>query len=318
MRLLFLFALGLATLLLTAGVSAAEIVTRQDRDGRTITFDVRATNVNVDWYANLLRDAAHGNEISRVTIRIVPRGEVDEFCGRGASGCYGGARGNARIVVPAGQSRTTAAILIHEYGHHVDRWISVSGAREPNGTPAWWRARDVAQLLEDGKVARNYSLGWGRSIGEIFAEDYTVLHLGTRWRIRAVAPPSTAVLDALRADLENAPATPSSSARLTPLVVKRSGTLGPGERRTLPFGLLGPGRRVTYTAEVGSIRTAGARARMELVCGQTEYRKAVKSGRSSARIRKTDLGPADCEIALVNRTKSPLAYTVTLRLKAPN
>ncbi len=318
MRLLVLFALGFVTLLLTAGVSAAKIVTRQDEEGRTITFDERASKVNVDWYADLLRDAAHGDEISRVTIRIVPRGDIGRFCGRGASGCYGGSRGNARIVVPGGQGRTTAAILIHEYGHHADRWISVSGAREPNGTPAWWRARDIAQLLEDGEVARNYSLGWGRSIGEIFAEDYTVLHLGTRWRIRAVAPPSSAVLDALRADLENAPGTPSSPVRANPLVVERSGTLGPGERRTLPFGLLGPGRKVTYIAEVGGVNTGGSRARMELVCGQTEYRKAVKSGRASARIRKTDLGPGDCEIALGNGTNLRLTYEVILHLKAPN
>ncbi|HKD33756.1 MAG TPA: hypothetical protein VKB73_09830, partial [Gaiellaceae bacterium] len=56
------------TLAVAAGASAA-IVTTTDLQGRPITFDVRAANVDTDWYANVLRATAHGNEISDVTIR---------------------------------------------------------------------------------------------------------------------------------------------------------------------------------------------------------------------------------------------------------
>jgi hypothetical protein len=60
----------------------------------------------------------------------------------------------------------------HEYGHHLDFAWPVSGLPEPNGTPVWWAARGMAQFLRDGLVAFDYSLGWSRSVGEIFAEDY--------------------------------------------------------------------------------------------------------------------------------------------------
>ncbi len=63
--------LALVAALALATAAGAEIVTRADTEGRTITFDVQAPSVDVDWYAAVLRAAAHGDEISRVTIRIV-------------------------------------------------------------------------------------------------------------------------------------------------------------------------------------------------------------------------------------------------------
>src|SRR5262245_16282766 len=102
-----------------SGNAAADTIVKRDADGRAITFDVRASGVDVDWYASLLRRAAHGDEISTVTIRIVAGDELHDYCGRVASGCYGGRR-SPTLTVPAGKSNVIAAILLHEYAHHLD------------------------------------------------------------------------------------------------------------------------------------------------------------------------------------------------------
>ena len=84
-------ALALLVLVLTFAVAAganAAIVTSTDAQGRRITFDVRAATVDTDWYASVLRSIAHGNEISTVTVRIVPDQSIDTLCGDAAAACY--------------------------------------------------------------------------------------------------------------------------------------------------------------------------------------------------------------------------------------
>jgi hypothetical protein len=70
-----LVAVAALALAVAAGAGAAT-VTEHDGQGRAITFDVRASNVDVCWYASVLSAAAHGNEISDVTIRIVPEPQI--------------------------------------------------------------------------------------------------------------------------------------------------------------------------------------------------------------------------------------------------
>jgi hypothetical protein len=142
----------LVVALVAAAAAQAEIVVSRDNSGRSITFDVRSAAADVEWYAGLLRSAAHGDEISAVTIRIVPPADVPEYCGSGASACYGNRR-RPVIVVPAGRDTRTAQIMLHEYGHHLDFAWPVPGLPEPNGTPFWWGAKGMAQLLRDGLVA---------------------------------------------------------------------------------------------------------------------------------------------------------------------
>ena len=117
-RLLVALAVALA-FVLTAGAQGA-IVTSHDDAGRQITFDVRAPNVDTEWYASVLRAAAHGNEISAVTIRIVPEPQIPALCGgQDAAACYTGRTGAPLIVVPAGKSTLLESVLLHEYGHHI-------------------------------------------------------------------------------------------------------------------------------------------------------------------------------------------------------
>lgn len=307
----------LAVGLLSAAAARAEIVQRQDAAGRTITFDVLATAVDVDWYASLLTGAAHGDEISGVTIRIVPSSEIAGLCGADAAACFEQRRGTRTITVPAGKSDGLASILLHEYGHHLDSTRAVDGVAELNGTPGWWAARGMAAFLQAGSVAHDYSLGWDRSIGEVFAEDYAYVHRGGFYSIPWLAPPDDALKTLLLTDLGGVtapPVTPPSEPATRPVVVVRSGTLAPRSRRSIPFQLLGPGRRVTVTASVAAPRSGRGGARVEVACDNTVVRGLAIGARRSASLDVTGLGPARCEAVLVSTSAARQRYTIRLRL----
>jgi hypothetical protein len=169
----------------------------------------------------------------------------------------------------------------------------------------------MANLLRERRVSRDYSRGWSHSIGEIFAEDYAQLHVGFAYKIRWLGAPGADVLAALRRDLPGAPAEP---AQAPPLVIVRRGTIAPGEARSLPFGLLGPGRHVTFSAQLTGAARAPVRARLELRCGARSFARSVAPGTGTATIDSRDLGPARCLAALRSTASSPQRYSVRLRL----
>ena len=203
--------------------------------------------------------------------------------------------------------------LYHEYGHHLDAWRGVAAIqREPNGSASWAVARGIPELLAAGQVAHDYSLGWERSIGEIFAEDYAQLHQETPFKISWLAPPTEPIRAALRSDLENVPATPTPVETRPPVTISRSGTLRAGAPVVVPFELLGPGRRVTFSATVA---TKTARARMELRC--TDGRSATRllgGARRTATIDLGNLGPARCTATLRSTGKVAARYSTRVRL----
>lgn len=319
---------GLVTLallfvgLVSAVAARAEVVQRQDAAGRTITFDVLDTAVDVDWYAAILSGAAHGNEISDVTIRIVPRSEIASRCGSDAAACFEQRRGTRTITVPAGKSDGLASILLHEYGHHVDSSWAVDGVAELNGTPGWWAARGMAALLQAGSVTRDYSLGWDHSIGEVFAEDYAYAHRPGFYSIPWLAPPDDALRALLLTELGGVPTPPAappaapqpSEPVARPVVLVRSGTLAPRARRTIPFELLGPDRRVTVTASVGASRGSRGGARVEVACNDAVVRRVTIGARRPATLDMTGLGPARCHAVLVSTSATRQRYSIRLRL----
>lgn len=304
-----------AALALGTGASA-EIIRSEDAQGRTITFDVQAQTVDLEWYAALLRAAAHGDEISTVTIRILPESQVARTCGAAAAACYSRGRGTALIVVPAGRDARVASTLLHEYGHHVDQAWSVAGVPELNGTPVWWQLRGMEQLFRSGRVAFDYSRGWDRSIGEIFAEDYAWINLPNQYAISWLDPPDDSLKAAVLQELGGTPpATPPDTPAAAPLVITRNGTIAPRRAQTIPFGLLGPGRRVTFTATVGSATRAGVRARLEVNCeGRRVASLNFGKGRRTRTIDVPNLGPATCAARVVSTTAVRLTYSARLRL----
>jgi hypothetical protein len=307
---------ALVAALALATAADAEIVTRTDAEGRTITFDVQAQSADVDWYAAVLRAAAHGDEISRLTIRIVPQPDVPILCGAAAAACYAPGRNGGRIVVAAGKDLRVASTLLHEYGHHLDRSWNVTGVPELNGTPVWWQLRGMAALVQQGSVAFDYSRGWNRSVGEIFAEDYAWIHIPYQHAIPWLEPPDEALRTAMFEELGGQPTTqlPETPAA-GPLVINRSGTLAARRSALMPFGLLGPGRRVTFTATVNRPTRAGTRARIDVTCNGTRVAmQTFTRGRSTRTINVPNLGPGECNARLVSTTGVRLTYTLLLRL----
>lgn len=321
---------SLAVALLSTVAARAETVVRQDAAGRPITFDVLDPTADVDWYAGILAAAAHGDEISSVTVRIVQPGEIASRCGADAAACYERRRGVSTITLPVGRSSSLASIVLHEYGHHLDAGRGVDGVAELNGTPVWWAARGLAGLLQAGTVAFDYSLGWEHSIGEVFAEDYAYIHTGGGYSIPWLSPPDEALKTALLAELgavvpppAAAPAPPAApqpppapeaapEPPQRPLVSTRAGLLSAGARAGIRFRLLGSGRRVTVTGSVSPLRRGRPAARLEISCGGGVVRRV--SLRRSATIDVPSLGPALCRATIVNTGTVRQRYSLRLRL----
>jgi len=300
----------LVTAVLAGPAAAREVVLRDD-EGRAIRFDVRA-DVALGWYAGLLRRAAHGNEIERVTIRIVSWDELAERCGRGAAGCYGRREGNRGVmVVPAGQSARLAHTVIHEYGHHVDWSRRHGGLDEPNGTPLWWKARGMAELVSLQSVRDRYQIGWNRSIAEVFAEDYAYTNLGRGYRIGWLRPPTRTIQQAIRADLGLAerPAIAATRPDLRPVVIVRQGTLPPDGRVAVDFGLLGPNRRVELS---GAFRQGGV-GTLGVSCPGATRSRPLTSG-SEVALELPRAGPGQCRASIANTGSRPERFRFTVRL----
>ena len=312
-RTLVVSVLALLAAVVLAGPAAAREVVLRDSKGRAMRFDVRAADVDLAWYAGLLRRATHANEIERVTIRIVAWDELRQRCGRVAAGCYGRRKGNRGVmVVPAGRNADIAHTVIHEYGHHVDWSRRHSNLDEPNGTPLWWKARGMAELVSLQSVRDRYQLGWNRSIAEVFAEDYAYTNLGRPYRISWLQPPSRTVQQAIRADLGLAekPVITTSRPALRPVVIVRQGTLGPGERVAVDFGLLGPNRRVLLNGAFPS----GGRGHIEVTCDRAARRRLLTAARPAVTLELPRVGPAQCRASLANTGSEAEPFRFTVRL----
>lgn len=293
---------------------AQEVVLRDD-EGRAMRFDVRA-DADVDWYAGLLRRAAHGNEIERVTIRIVDWRELAAQCStEAAAGCYSRREGNRGLmVVPAGRSSSIAHTVVHEYGHHVDASRRHGGLDEPNGTPLWWKARGMAELVAVRSVRDRYQVGWERAISEVFAEDYAYTNLRRGFKIGWLEPPNSVVQQAILADLGLAapPTITDTRPAIKPVVITREGTLAPNGRITVEFGLLGPNRHVRLQ---GVLAGAGAtRGRIEVVCDATKRRRMLSGATPTASLVLTGVGPATCAASITNTGRQPGRYRFVVRL----
>jgi hypothetical protein len=277
-------------------------------------FDVRA-DVQLGWYAGLLRRAAHANEIERVTIRIVSWEELGERCGRRAAGCYGRREGNRGVmVVPAGMNDRIAHTVIHEYGHHVDASRRHGGLAEPNGTPLWWKARGMAELVTRRSVRDRYQVGWDRSIAEVFAEDYAYTNLGRGYRIDWLEPPTRTIQQAIRADLGLAerPVITTTRPAIRPVVIVRQGTLEPEGRVAVDFGLLGPDRRVQLH---GVFPGGGAvRGRVQVTCGESLRSRLLTGARPAVSLELPRAGPGECRASISNTGSRTERFRFTVRL----
>lgn len=323
----------------------AEITTRPDASGRTITFDLQAAGVDVDGYAGLLAGTLHGDEISAVTVRVVPASAMLVECGAGAAACYRRSGSNARITVPAASVAAVRDSLVHEYGHHVDSSVRhLSATNCSDGTPRWWAARGAAASLASGNLRCDYGAGWERSVAEVFAEDYRVLNVQGAVSRGALGQPGPAVLDALRLDLADlvrsvpapppgappepvpppdpaspgagapGPGTPGKTAG-APLLrrganLARSGRLRAGKVAKIRFRVTGRQRIALVVRRRGSVRRDFS---VVLRCGRAKA--IIGDGRRRSRVVvRGRVGPGLCT-AKVRAGRRGLAYGLVVRIR---
>jgi hypothetical protein len=321
---------------MTSGATAAQQVV-DDSQGRPITFDVQAAGVDVRGYAAILDRALHGDEISDVVVRVIPESRIAQECGSGALACYRwSSRGGARITVPGLPPARVTSSLVHEYGHHVDAtYAHLDGARGLDGTARWWRARGMAQLLSSGQVAFDYSLGWPRSVAEIFAEDYSTLNAPqTRHGISWLGSPAPPVLDAIRADVGGGAPAPnpgrSGSGETKPPGAPPSATSPaggrPGKRAKSRFrerGRIPARRRRSIPFPVQSVRRVRAVVRVTkgkgrrplkavLRCNATTIAARQLRKRRPAVLVARRVTPGQCTVRLVAK-RSPVKYRLAVR-----
>lgn len=332
----FIALAGAVALLGAASAPAlAATATRADAKGRTITFDVQATGVDVGGYAGVLSGTLHGDEISAVTIRVVPQSSIAAECGDGAAACFERVGRVSTIIVPAGSVPAVRDSLVHEYGHHIDATVRHQAGSCSDGTARWWAARGAAAALSSGQVRCDYSAGWDHSLAEVFAEDYRVLNVPGATSRGALGQPGAAVLDALRQDVADldraAPAPPPGT---TPEPVPPAEPVAGSPAQGAPAPVLRRGRGLARAArlDAGAVSTirfrVAARGRVTVVvrrrgvvrgdfvvvlrCGRGPA--LVGDGRRRGVVRVAGrVGPATCT-ATIRAGRKGLRFASRIRL----
>jgi len=330
-------AITLAASLLTLAPTgnAADSVER-DHQGRTIHFNVKAPNVDKAGYAEILSNAAHGDEIDDVTITVTNDAEISNRCGSFAEACFlwthdTSPTNRSEIILPAWSAKDVEEVLLHEYAHHLDASSVVQpGARAFDGTPLWFAARNMGAHTRNGQVGWMYSKGWDRTIGEIFAEDYVVLHMGddARHRIDWLGSPRQAVLSALAADFgrtiaairgtaaaaRNATTGDVSFTAAASKTTKKRTYKGLARRKRSRVLRLFTRKRTQKVVITGRLRgPKKGKATIRLRCGARTMAVVKRSARGKFRIKRTvPVGP--CKI-IVSARKGAVRYAVTVRAR---
>ncbi len=291
---------------MTDDAGAATRVVRDD-EGRQIRLDLRAP-INVEGYREIIAGIVHGDEIEDVTFRVIPERRVGTAClSQEALACYAADPGvRPIIVIPARNPSRVRNVLVHEYGHHIDRSYDHRGAAPDfDGTARWWSRRKVSQQLSARNMAWDYSRGWGRSVAEIFAEDYVVLNTPRGpYDIFWLNRPGNAIRNAMRQDIV-APVG-LSRRRLGPTWINRAGT------RTISFNVGEARRRIVVVTRVRNPR--GKRPiRTTLSCADGRFVRSSLAGRKRVgTIRATGAPVGRCELTLAAGSNQVLYETTVL------
>jgi hypothetical protein len=130
---------------------------------------------NQHW-ADFLASAPHGDELSLLTLVLLPLTRVQTYCGAQALACYSGDMVVAPGTDPA-PDLTSTSIILHEYGHHIayhrdnDPWAAVD-----YGTKRWASDENVCRRTVDGFVyPGDEDAHYQLNPGEAWAETYRVM-----------------------------------------------------------------------------------------------------------------------------------------------
>jgi hypothetical protein len=286
-------------------------------DGVYPTGDAAGTSVHIEvsdaypvdqtlpqGWATYLGSLPHGPELSRLTLDLLPLGDVQSsrFCGSRALACYDPSS-ETIFATPEDQLNEPPAreIVTHEYGHHIAfNRTDAPWSAEDYGTKRWSSyehvcARAVAGTASPGDEGSSYS----QNPGEAFAESYRVLALAalgqapSGWDIvgRSFYPDPTA-LQLLQQDI--------TSPWTGPTARHVHGSFGYGSARTIAVQTPLDG---TFTAHLQA--PSSARFKLELYAGS----HLVARSRTSVRLEVC--GQRSLTLKVI-RTSGRGAFTVDL------
>lgn len=263
---------------------------------------------NQRW-ADFLASAPHSEELSSVTVVMLPLARVQSYCGAQALACY-----SADTIIAPGEDPapdlSAASVLLHEYGHHVadnrsnDPWAAID-----YGTKRWASVENICRRTADGYLhpgdeQSDYQL----NPGEAFAETYRMVAeraLGLTsapWEIVSSSfYPDDAALAAASQDVLE----PWSGNTLT----TSTGSL----TRTQKQRRLRIQTRYDGNVAVTLTNRTKSPLKMQLVDGaaQTHGAATVRSGRT-ATVRSSICGQRLMQVRLSRTTATAGRYSVTV------
>ena len=210
-----------------------------DALGTSVKIDVDAAypvdqTLPQEW-ATFLGTLAHGPELSKLTLRLVPLSSVQRICGGQALACYDSGP-ETIFASPEDQLDSPPAkeIVTHEYGHHIaNNRSDAPWTAEDYGTKRWASYENICAKAANGAASPgDEGRAYDQNPGEAFAESYRVLNLTNEgqtaigWDIvnRSFYPDATA-LQLLQEDI--------SSPWTGPTAHRVHGSFGFGSQRTI-------------------------------------------------------------------------------------
>ena len=150
-------------------------------NGQTVRFYSAREYLTADpsfnqHWADFLASAPHGDELSSVTVVMLPLAGVQSYCGAQALACYSG----GTIVAPGDDPApdlSAASVLLHEYGHHIaDNRINDPWAAIDYGTKRWASVENICRRTADGMLhPGDEESDYHLNPGEAWAETYRVV-----------------------------------------------------------------------------------------------------------------------------------------------
>lgn len=131
-------------------------------------------------WATYLGSLVHGPELAKLTLRLIPTGELAAQCGIDALACYD-PRSQTIYATPEDQVDEPSAreVVTHEYGHHIaNNRDDAPWPAEDWGTKRWATYENICAKTVDGTASPgDEGFDYRQNPGEAFAESYRVLNL---------------------------------------------------------------------------------------------------------------------------------------------
>lgn len=148
----------------------------------------------------------HGSELSKLKVYVATDKEIAALCGAGTMACYDPI--SSRMTI-SGQSEeiagiSRAAVIAHEYGHHIanNRSGGIWSAFDA-GTLRWSSYKRVCELKHEGEVfPGSEGVHYWENPGEAFAQSYSELVVPQEtWHYSPLLRPDEMALRRLREDV---------------------------------------------------------------------------------------------------------------------